>query len=143
MDAGDGSYQASGEFYVEFDIEYPRGIGLDQVPIQVHKATVNGVALYVGSTVSSLTVANMAPNEYGIALYFPTRSLQELARRIPVTANANGVAQAPGKILDTSAGSISGPLVTGLSASQENKYRYKFRRPSGRRNGRAGHLGRP
>lgn len=119
IDVGDGNYKASGQFYVKFDSTLPTAQGIKEVPTSIHKATFNGTDMYVGTTTASLNLTNL-PNtgDMGISFEYRTRAVTEIAKRENIVANGNGIAKSTGYILATSAGTISGGIVTGLSAAQ-------------------------
>jgi hypothetical protein len=85
INVGDGNYQASGQFYIQFDSTLPLAQGLKEVPSSIHKATFNGTDMYVGTTVASLNLTNLASTgAMGISFEYRTRAVTELPRGSPL-----------------------------------------------------------
>ena len=118
IDSGDGNYQASGAFYVDFDVTFPANQGITKVPTAVNRVDIAGSTLfYLDTAIANLTLANITSNgQYGIAIDKASRSILEIVKREQLTADAGGIATANGHVLDASAGSITGPMITGLGA---------------------------
>ena len=116
---GDSGYQSSGNFMVSADITVPAAAALTKVPSQVHSAIFgSSTSMYVAATRSDLNLTKLtSTGAYGVLIDGRTRGITEIARRESLTASGTTVT-ASGPVLDTSAGTANGSLVTGLSNNQ-------------------------
>lgn len=124
IDDGGADYEATGTICVEFEVqgvpaEPDLSRTLSRIPDTLHAASIDSASFncYIAEDRMDLTVANLGTHAYGILVDRASRGVVDVVKRSTLTAaNAQGIARAPGLVLNAASGTPAGCLVTGLTA---------------------------